>query len=1032
MLCACGGTSLHAQGLYDVSEAYLNNYDFDSGYDYAVGETGNVAQEIRDVAGWTKDFSVDYTITGTYQIGTAKTFNGAAVPATAHDGTTAGGVLALSTGWGQMLKFYQEVTLPAGSYKLASAFYNGGDKTPGGSLVAWIPASGPAVQSALTEFAVRVWTPDTLSFTLTAPTKGRIQVGFLATVNKGSANLAKVSLDYVRLLRTTPMGSADVDLKKQALAADIAAATARLGEATGEVAATFRAAIAAAQAVHDNASATLADVNEALMQLAEAVEIFSWASPTGEKPTVTTNKRFARGATMAFGRLTVSGKDVVEQGFCWSTSPEPTINDSRTTNFLNHKGSIYWIQGLTPATRYYMRAYAITRGKQVGYGDVIKFYTIPKGRLGYTMRDGGDAEARTRIDAAMKAAVNWWNNLTSIQGVTFNVGHNPGTPTADCSYGGYIRVGSNTSYQRTGTMLHEMAHGVGVGTHNPWWDGEMRSNGNRGLWLGDRATEVLRFWDNSETATVNGDNMHFWPYGINGAFEDDGSDALYIIQSLLVQAFGEDGLPPSGGFATPAYSLDQEDDTRYYLKNESPDNGLYSAYMVERADGSVALRELAGEEAAANDSAAWNVTFDPARSFYAFRNVGTGRYLTYVPATAAITTTTAATPTANMLFHLMRSRKDVLQGSKLRGYWIIRNTGAESPNAMSARNGSDVGTSTYSLANSATAQRWLVLDQSQMGELETLAMTGYARQLTDYVALVKKLRATPHTEDAPGTDQALDDRLAAVEAQQATATTSAQLAALLGEARSAGFDFLANATPKSMAQPFDLTFMIQNAGMDKLDGWSGTPALGHSAAEFYQSTFNFSQTLAHLPAGCYQLKAQAFQRPGSAADAYTAYAAGTDKVTTYLYLGPKSVKVKQAVADAQTAKLGVGSESTLASTPATYIPNDMQSASAYFGRGLYDNEVFADLEADDASLRLGIRCGSSDNMYWTIFDNFRLYYYGSLTADVVAGIRDVQPRAATPADNVYTLDGRLVRRHAKSLEGLPRGIYIVGGKKVVR
>ena len=155
-------------------------------------------------------------------------------------------------------------------------------------------------------------------------------------------------------------------------------------------------------------------------------------------------------------------------------------------------------------------------------------------------------------------------------------------------------------------------------------------------------------------------------------------------------------------------------------------------------------------------------------------------------------------------------------------------------------------------------------------------------------------------------------------------------------------------------------------------------------------------------------------------------------MTTYLYLGPKSVKVKQAVADAQTAKLGVGSESTLASTPATYIPNDMQSASAYFGRGLYDNEVFADLEADDASLRLGIRCGSSDNMYWTIFDNFRLYYYGSLTADVVAGIRDVQPRAATPADNVYTLDGRLVRRHAKSLEGLPRGIYIVGGKKVVR
>ena len=43
---------------------------------------------------------------------------------------------------------------------------------------------------------------------------------------------------------------------------------------------------------------------------------------------------------------------------------------------------------------------------------------------------------------------------------------------------------------------------------------------------------------------LTGDHIHFWPYGINGAHEDDGSDALYIIQSLIVQALGEDGLPP--------------------------------------------------------------------------------------------------------------------------------------------------------------------------------------------------------------------------------------------------------------------------------------------------------------------------------------------------------------------------------------------------------------------------------------------------------------------------------------------------------
>ncbi|MBR0432167.1 MAG: hypothetical protein IJK15_00515 [Bacteroidaceae bacterium] len=36
------------------------------------------------------------------------------------------------------------------------------------------------------------------------------------------------------------------------------------------------------------------------------------------------------------------------------------------------------------------------------------------------------------------------------------------------------------------------------------------------------------------------------------------------------------------------------------------------------------------------------------------------------------------------------------------------------------------------------------------------------------------------------------------------------------------------------------------------------------------------------------------------------------------------------------------------------------------------------------------------------------------------------------AKNVYTLDGRLVRRGSTSLDGLPRGIYVVGGRKVMK
>ena len=45
------------------------------------------------------------------------------------------------------------------------------------------------------------------------------------------------------------------------------------------------------------------------------------------------------------------------------------------------------------------------------------------------------------------------------------------------------------------------------------------------------------------------------------------------------------------------------------------------------------------------------------------------------------------------------------------------------------------------------------------------------------------------------------------------------------------------------------------------------------------------------------------------------------------------------------------------------------------------------------------------------------------------GIADSQ--AASPSSDVYTLDGRCVRRNATSLDGLPAGMYVWKGKKIV-
>ena len=160
LLLSCGALPAAAQT--DVTDQYLKNAGFDANFDYPASATGNVKQEILNVDGWTKDFTAEYTITGVYQFGTAKTFNSASVPATGSDGTSGGGALALSTGWGEHLRFYQNVSLPDGRYALVTSFYNSHTVTAGQNLAGWIPEKGDSVMSTLEAFPSNRWVQDTI------------------------------------------------------------------------------------------------------------------------------------------------------------------------------------------------------------------------------------------------------------------------------------------------------------------------------------------------------------------------------------------------------------------------------------------------------------------------------------------------------------------------------------------------------------------------------------------------------------------------------------------------------------------------------------------------------------------------------------------------------------------------------------------------------------------------------------------------------------------------------------------------------
>ena len=228
---------------------------------------------------------------------------------------------------------------------------------------------------------------------------------------------------------------------------------------------------------------------------------------------------------------------IQEIGLVYNTVKEPTVANNKVARNTVESKFKQHIPNLIPETLYYVRPYVVTPSK-VLYGEEFVISTIKKGNFTYTfIPNGADAATVNRIKAAFDLATAYYNNFTSIvKNVTVN--YSPGTPTADANFAGWINMGANAAYQKAGTAMHEMAHTVGVGQHAKYWELMVA-----GKWQGKRANEILQMMSNDPLAYVKGDSQHFWPYGINGSWEDDGSDSLYIMNALILQGMKADGMP---------------------------------------------------------------------------------------------------------------------------------------------------------------------------------------------------------------------------------------------------------------------------------------------------------------------------------------------------------------------------------------------------------------------------------------------------------------------------------------------------------
>jgi hypothetical protein len=156
---------------------------------------------------------------------------------------------------------------------------------------------------------------------------------------------------------------------------------------------------------------------------------------------------------------------------------------------------------------------------------------IPAGSLRYTLAGGNEnwpANIREQIIYAMDGAVAQYNRWGTFN-KTLTANYNPGVPTAQASYSGWIDFGGQIGYR---TALHEIAHTLGVGTAPNY--GNFVSNG---LWTGSNAIQQLRAFD-GPTANLNTDGTHIWPYGLN--FDNEGGTENNRRHVFIVAAMRRD------------------------------------------------------------------------------------------------------------------------------------------------------------------------------------------------------------------------------------------------------------------------------------------------------------------------------------------------------------------------------------------------------------------------------------------------------------------------------------------------------------
>ena len=740
---------------------------------------------------------------------------------------------------------------------------------------------------------------------------------------------------------------------------------------------------------------------------------------SGTTPNVTTGEVIV-GSSAMVGRLNAVGSNIIERGFCWAENPNPTVLDEHTSYFQTNdetNGSpVYIMYNVKPSTEYWVRAYALTRTYAVGYGEPVRVITLPKGETEYTYLWNGDDEHNEWLDNAMREATAYYNTWTAIKGFHPTANYSPGTETADCSYGGWINVGPWRC--NTGTMVHEMMHGTGVGQHGRWWSQELHPNV---LWLGERANRVCHFFENYDpnrgNYNCNGDGMHV-------CYEGNGNDMQQIRSCILMQALYEDGLPAVYDGACPFYSFESIDTLHYYITNYA--YGANTKYLYESAAGKLMYKAVANsDELLADSTFAWNVIYDKMTGLYFIKNLKSGKYFHHTGSAINLDT---EKPKTTETIQLMPARiyADIIIGGKVfkkKPYWFARGNRVENPNVMSMEGATKttVATPTLNFANTATKQFWMIHTPEEVMEMEAAQKAFDQDRLERLIAGSKTVAATPHHESEEGQDAAFLAAVNHVEQEKANYDADDTVEAV----QTLSDNLLTYLSTIEVIDSIDISFVMDDADLSTGAGWEGLPERTNG---MIISTNTAAFTATHqipykMPKGQYGVLVRGFHRPGAITTAINDYMVnGKNNVKVRLSFNSKTLLLKHIAQGGADTKLNQGGNESKYS--GIYVPTNIEAITAYMNAGRYDNLLKGEQDAAKM-MTVGVRQTQKVENDFLVIDGFKLFYYGNpeqtsikeLDADTLSnevegyynlsGIRITQPTRGITI--VKYKDGRCIK-----------------------